>query len=66
MCRFNAPWEPSDKTRIVCSEEKTDETVVKQSKKLIDKVLSYIVTISDLSDVMLPEILEECGVDTVY
>ena len=53
---------PSDKTRIVRSEEKIDETIVKQSKKLIEKVLSFIVTISDLPDVTLSEILEECGV----
>ena len=31
-CRFNAPWVWSDKTRIVHSEEKIDETIVKQSK----------------------------------
>ena len=29
--RFNAPWTPSDKNRIVCSEEKIDETIVKQT-----------------------------------
>ena len=57
VCRFKAPWEPSDKTRIVRSDEKIDETIVKQSKKLIDIVL----TISDVSDVTLSEILEECG-----
>ena len=51
-CRFNAPWAPSIKTRIFCFEEKIDETIVKQSKKLTEKVLSYIVT-SDLSDVTL-------------
>ena len=28
-CRFNASWAPSDKTRIVHSEEKIDETIVK-------------------------------------
>ena len=61
-CRFNAPWTPSDKTRIVCSEEKIDETIVKQSKKLIEKVLSYIGTTSNLFDVTLSEISEECGV----
>ena len=60
--RFNTPWAPSDKTRIVRSEEKIDETIVNQSKKLTDKVLSYIVTISDLSDVTLSQVLEECGV----
>ena len=51
-CRFNAPWAPSNKTRIVCSEEKIDKTIVKQGKKLTEKVLSYIVT-SDLSDITL-------------
>ena len=35
--------------------------LVKESKKLIEKVLSYIVTVSDLSAI-LSEILEECGV----
>ena len=55
-CRFNAPWAPSDETRIVGSEEKIDETMVKQSKKLIEKVLCYFAT-SDLSDVTLSEIL---------
>ena len=60
-CRFNAPWAPSDKTRIVRSEEEIDETIVKQSKKL-EKVLSYIVKISDLSDVTLSGVLEESGV----
>ena len=33
-CRFNAPWAPSDKTRIVRSKEKIDETIVNQSEKL--------------------------------
>ena len=61
-CRFNALWAQSDKTRIVCCEEKIDETIAKQSNKRIQKVLSYIVTKSDLSDVTLSEILEECGV----
>ena len=31
--RFNAPWAPSDKSRIVRSEEKIDKNIVKQSKK---------------------------------
>ena len=42
--RFNAPWAPSDKTRIVRSEQKIDEMIVKQSKILAEKVFSYIVT----------------------
>ena len=29
VCRFNAPWEPSDTTTIVCSDEKIDETITK-------------------------------------
>ena len=62
VCRYNAPWSPSGKTRIVRSHEAIDETIVKQSKKLIDKVLSYIITISDLSDVTVSEILEDYGV----
>ena len=56
------PWVPSDKTRIVHSGEKIDKNIVNQNKKLIEKVFSYIVTISDLFNVMLSEILEECGV----
>lgn len=31
-CRFNAPWAPSDETRIVHSEENMDEAKVNQSK----------------------------------
>ena len=58
-CRFNAPWTPSGKTRIVRSEEKIDETIVNHSKQLIFKALSCIITISGLSDVSLSEILEE-------
>ena len=61
-CRYNAPWAPSNKTRIIHSEEKIDETIVNQNQKLIEKVLSYIVTISDLSDVTLLLHLEKCGV----
>ena len=57
--RSNAPWTLSDKTNIVHSEEKIDEAMVKQSKKLFEKVLSHIVTISDLSDVAQSEILKE-------
>ena len=31
-CKFNAPWTQLDKTKMVCSEEKIDETIAKQSK----------------------------------
>ena len=53
MCRLNALWAPSYKTRIARSEEKIDETIIKHIKKPIDIVLSYIDTISDLSDATL-------------
>ena len=39
-----------------------DEIKGKESQKLIDKLLSYIVTINDLSDVTQSEILEGCRV----
>ena len=44
MCRFNAPWVPSDERGIVHSVAMMDEAKAKQSKKVIDKVLFYIVT----------------------
>ena len=37
-CRFNTLWASSNKTRIVRSEEKIDETIVNKSKKLIEKL----------------------------
>ena len=49
-------------TSIVRCEENIDEMKVKLSKKLIEKVLSYIVKIDDLSFVKQPEILGKCGV----
>ena len=58
-CRFNIPWSLSVETRILCSVEKIDENTVKQSTKLLEKVLSR-----DLSDVTTSEILGECGVTT--
>ena len=61
-CRFNTPWAPLNKTRIVRSEKKIDETVARQSKQFIDKVLSHLVAISYLFDATLSKILEECGV----
>lgn len=57
--RFNATWVPSDEARIAHSEENMNETKIKQSKKLVDKVNSYIVTINDLSHITVSEILEK-------
>lgn len=39
-----------------------DETKTKQSKKLIDKMLSYIFTTNYLSDIALSEIFKNNGV----
>ena len=44
-------------TRIVRCEENVDEMKMKSSKKLIEKVLFYIVKIDDLSYVTQSEIL---------
>ena len=65
VSRFNTPWVPSDKTRIVSPEENINETKVKQSKNLIEKVLVKIVTIIDLSDITQPKPLEEYGVKDI-
>ena len=61
-CRLNAPWPPTNKTRIVCFEEKIEETILKQTKELSDRLIFYVLTISYLSDVTQSEILEECEV----
>ena len=57
-CNFNVPWAPPDEARMFM----IGEIKVKQCKKVIEKVLSYIAAISDLSDVTQSEILEKCGV----
>ena len=62
FCRFNSLWTPSYETRIIRSEENMDETKTKQSKKLIDKMLSYIFTTNYLSDIALSEIFKNNGV----
>ena len=61
-CRFNAPWPPSDETKIVRREEDMDKTKLAASKKLLEKVLSYIVKIDDLSNITQTELLAMCGV----
>ena len=43
-----------------------DETKTKQSKKLIDKMLSYIFTTKYLSDIALSEILKIMGLQRNY
>ena len=64
-CRYNAPWAPSEKTRIVRRSVKEDE--YKQSKKIVDKVLTEINGLSDLSDVTLEDILKSCDLsETEY
>ena len=41
---------------------KIGEAIIKQGKKLIQKILYYIVAISDMSDFTQSVIFEECGV----
>ena len=63
-CRFSAPWSASEQTRLVRGEDVTNEEV-KQSKKVVDKVLHEIVdnrTTEELHHVKLRDILESCGV----
>ena len=59
---FNAPWTPSMETRIVRCEGNIDEMKVKSSKKLTEKVLSYIVKLDDLLHVIQSGSLGKCGV----
>ena len=64
-CRFNIPWPPSEKTRIV--RVNVDEDKLEESKNIVDQVLIEITNISDLSNVTLEEILEKCNVsETEY
>ena len=49
-------------TRIVRCEENIDEMKVKSSKKIIEKLLCYILMIDDLSYVTQSEIVGKCGV----
>ena len=65
-CRFNAPWPPYEKTRIVRGGV-DDQVKLKESKKIVDKVLSEITSALDLSDVTLEDILESCDLsETEY
>ena len=59
-CRFNAPWPPSEKTCIIRGNIDQDE--LEESKRIVDKVLSEMTSVLDLSDVTLEDILETCGV----
>jgi len=59
-CRFNAPWPPSEKTCIIRGNIDQDE--LEKSKKIVDKVLSEMTSVLDLSDVTLEDILETCDV----
>ena len=54
-----------EKTRIVHGG--VDEVKLKESKKIVDKVLSEITSALDLSDVTLEDILESCDMsETEY
>lgn len=63
-CRFNSPWPVSDQTKIARGEGVTRDEV-KQSKKIVDKVLTEIVdnrTTEELCNVTLEDILHSSGV----
>ena len=61
-CRFNAPWPPSENTRIIRGDQDLDKRVVQESKKILDKVLLQITQIDNLSDVTVGEILDMCDI----
>ena len=58
-CQFNAPWPPSDKTCIISGGD-IDKDKLKESKKILDKVLTEISNRADLFDVILQDILKAC------
>ena len=59
-CRFNAPWPPSEETRIMRGNEYSKEEE-KDSKKILDKVLGEVIGIDDY-DAILAKVLDSCGV----
>ena len=59
-CRFNAPWPPSDQTRII-RQEHYDKEEEKNSKRILDKVLSEVLAIND-DEVSLDQVLHSSGV----
>jgi len=60
-CRFDAPWPPSDETCIIRGED-ISKGQWKKSKKILDKVLEQMGSVSDLDDITLHDILISCGV----
>ena len=44
LCRFNAPWPPSDVTQIICGTNLSEEEL-KRSKEILDKVLSGVIMV---------------------
>ena len=59
-CRFNAPWPPSNETRIIRGNQYTKEEE-KQSKEIVDKVLGEVIGIDDC-EATLAKVLDSCGV----
>ena len=60
--RFNAPWPPSEKTLIVRGQEEINAFKLKQSKKILDKVLESVGQIDDISNITQAELLKINGV----
>ena len=63
-CRFNAPWPPCNKTCIVRGNN--DKEKLKESKKIVDKVLAEMLSRNDLNNVTLEDILLSCGMKEKY
>ena len=63
-CRFNAPWPPSEKTLIVRGQReiKINAFKLKQSKKILGKVLESVGQIDDISNITQAELLNISGV----
>ena len=59
-CRFNAPWPPSEETRIIRGNEYSKQQE-KESKEILDKVLGEVIGIDDY-DATLAKVLDSCGV----
>ena len=63
-CRFNAPWPPSIKTRIVRGGKDIEKDVLKENKKILDKVLLQVaqMEMENICDITIEELLAVCDV----
>ena len=59
-CRFNAPWPPSEETKIIRGNNYSKDEE-KESKEILDKVLGEVIGIDD-HETTLAKVLDSCGV----